>query len=110
MLARSRGLRPRDEREYLRGESIHLFTLRAALQEQQIDPDPLEVAHAIRDLVGGADKAGAQPAIRDAVVLERDLRLELRALDEVLVARVPPRARVTSIFPASASGGSPCIR
>src|SRR5919204_6350574 len=93
MLARSRGLRPRDEREYLRGESIHLFTLRAALQEQQIDPDPLEVAHAIRDLVGGADEAGAQPAVRDAVVLERDLRLEGGALHEIEEAGVPTRAR-----------------
>src|SRR6266568_279666 len=83
----------RDEREHFRGETLHLLALRAALQEQKVDPDLLEAANSLRDLVGGADKTGAQAPIRDAVVLERHLCLELRPLDEILVARVAARAR-----------------
>src|SRR6266571_2646929 len=81
----------RDEREHFRGETLHLLALRAALQEQKVDPDLLEAANSLRDLVGGADKTGAQAPIRDAVVLERHLCLELRPLDEILVARVEDR-------------------
>src|SRR5712691_4223967 len=83
----------RDEREHFRGETLHLLALRAALQKQQIDADLFEAADSLRHLVGGADKTGPEAAVRNAVVLERHLCLELRPLDEILVARVAARAR-----------------
>src|SRR2546428_5895886 len=83
----------RDEREHFRGETLHLLALRTALQEQKVDPDLLEAADSLRHLVGGADKPGTEAPIRNAVVLERHLCLELRPLDEILVARVAARAR-----------------
>src|SRR5438552_18692413 len=81
------------EGKHLGGEPVHLFTLRAALEEDEIDADALELAESLGDPLRRPDEPGAQAAVGHAVVLERDPRLELRSLHEILVARVPARAR-----------------
>src|SRR2546428_7615222 len=87
-----RGLRP-NEREDLLGDAVHLLALGTALKEEQVDADALELAYALGDLIGRADETRAQASVGDAVVLERHLGLELRAFDEIQVARVPAGAR-----------------
>src|SRR5438445_1310284 len=82
-----------NEREDFLGDPVHLLALRAALDQQEIDADPLELPNALGDLLRCPDKTRPQTAVRDAVVLKRNLGLKLRALDEVQVARIPSRAR-----------------
>jgi hypothetical protein len=48
-----------DEREHLVGEASHLLALRAALKQQQIDANPLELTNVLGDLLRRADKASS---------------------------------------------------
>src|SRR5437879_9418784 len=69
-------------------------SLRAAaeLEQQQVDPGPLELLDAPRDLLGRPHQAGLEPAVRDRVVLQADALLELRVGDPFLIVRVARRA------------------
>src|SRR5438552_1609475 len=87
------------EREDLRRETLHFLTLRARLQQQQINADALQGTHLVRHLIRRAYEAGAQAAVRNAVVLERYLGLQLRTLDEVLIARITAGARAYIGYP-----------
>src|SRR6266567_3232067 len=69
-------------------EPGHFLTLRRELQQHQADAGLLVSPEPLDDLVRGADQSAAQPAVGDAVLLDRDARLKLRALDEVLVGGV----------------------
>src|SRR5437773_1809847 len=74
--------RPREmlnphERKHILGEALHFLTLRARLQQQQVNADPLQRAHLLGDLLRRPYEAGAEAAVGDAVVLERHRRLEL---------------------------------
>src|SRR5665647_1187661 len=82
---RLRRARLRHQRHYLLRKALHLLELRAALQQQQVHTHRLEVAHAFRHLLRRAHEPRAEPAIRDRVVLETDLLLELRIRDPVTV-------------------------
>src|SRR5438034_1627233 len=82
------------EREHVFRDAIHLLALRTALEQHELAARLLERPQPLGDLLGRADEARAQTAIAHAVVLEADLRLELRALDEVEVRRVAARARL----------------
>ena len=53
----------------------------------------------VRHLFRRAYEAGAQAAVRNAVVLERYLGLQLRALDEVLIAGITAGARAYIGYP-----------
>src|SRR5919205_1400436 len=72
----------------LRGEALHLFELRAALEQEQLDARVLELFDARRDLLGRPHEAGAQAAVRDRVVFERHALLQLRAREPLLVVVV----------------------
>jgi hypothetical protein len=74
--------------DHVAAEAGHLLVLRRELKQQQVDPGLLVLPDALGDLRGRADEPGAQAAVGDAVLLERDVRFELRPLDEVAVRRV----------------------
>src|ERR671937_2126599 len=44
------------QREYLARDTVHLFPLRAALDEQELDADAFELPDALGDLLGRADE------------------------------------------------------
>ena len=69
----------------LLGKPLHLLELRAALQQQQAHTGCFELTHAIGDLLRCADKACTKPAVGDRVVLQRQMLIELRVGDSVLV-------------------------
>src|SRR6185437_7480853 len=79
------------QRHDLGGEALHLLELRTALEEQEPDAGFLELVHALGHLLGSADEAGAKATIRNGVVLERNLLLELRVRDPVLIVVVARR-------------------
>src|SRR6266702_1757647 len=60
-----------------RTEPGHLLALRRELEQQQVDAGVGVCRDPVYDLRGRPDQAAAQPAVRNAVLLERDLRLQL---------------------------------
>src|SRR6185369_17725259 len=77
--------------DYRRRESLHLFQLRATLQQQQIDARVFKLSHTLRDAFGCTDESGTQTAIRHAVVFERDLLLESRSRQPLLIIFITSR-------------------
>jgi hypothetical protein len=69
-------------------EALHLTVLGRELKQHQIDAGLLVGPDPGGDLLGGAHQARPQTAVGDAVLLQGDLRLQLRALHEVLVGGV----------------------
>src|SRR5580704_10589109 len=67
------------------GEALHFFQLRAELKQEQIGSGAFELANAVSNLLGGADEPGAQPAVRDGIILEGNALLELRVREPLLV-------------------------
>src|SRR5262249_14406495 len=61
------------------GKPLHLFQLRTALKQQQIDARLLKCSHLIEDLWRCAHQPGSQAAIGNRIVLERYPLFELRA-------------------------------
>src|SRR2546421_519482 len=70
------------------GEALHLFELRAALEQEQPDARGLELGDPLGHAFGRAYQAGAQAAVRDRVVFERDALFELRVGEPLLVVAV----------------------
>src|SRR5690348_506902 len=64
--------------DYLGCEALHLFVLRAELQEQQIDSSFLKFRNAFAELLRRAYQARTQTTIRYRVVFKRDALFELR--------------------------------
>ncbi len=58
------------------------------MEEDEVGAGFFELVEALGDLFGGTDEAGAEAAIRDGVVFERDALLELRAGEPLLVIRI----------------------
>src|SRR6185503_8414924 len=65
--------------EDLHAEALHFFPLRTELQEREIETDALQLIEPLADLFGCSDQPRAQAAIRDRIVLQRNVLLELRA-------------------------------
>src|SRR2546428_13578563 len=63
-----------DQREHPLREPVHLFALRATLEEHQAEADALEHADPVPDLLAVPDPPGPHPAVPHAAVVERDLR------------------------------------
>src|SRR5262249_27787095 len=73
------------------GKSLHFFELGAELEEDEVNPDFFELLEALGDLLGGAHKTGAEAAVRNGVVFERDALLELSTGEPLLVVQVARR-------------------
>src|SRR5450759_2471273 len=71
-IAQSYRSRSTNQWNHFLGESLHLFALRAELQQGDLDPDPVQRIETLCNRLRHADKSGAQTAIGDRVVLERD--------------------------------------
>ena len=73
-------------------EALHLFQLRAELQQHQVYANLFEFRHTFGNLFGCADQARPQPAIRNRVVFQRNALLQLCAAPATADSwRSPPR-------------------
>src|SRR5205807_1541723 len=70
------------------GKAFHFVQLRAELQEDQVHASGFELAEALGHLFRCSNKPGAQAAIRNRIVFERNALLELRSVEPLLVIRV----------------------
>src|SRR5215471_3063067 len=74
--------------DHLLGEAFHLFELRAELQQQQIGSGIFELRDALGHLLRRSHQAGAQSAIGNRVIFERDSLLELGISQPLLVVLI----------------------
>src|ERR1043166_2242726 len=72
-------------------ESLHLFQLRATLQQQQIDARIFKLSHTLCDTIRRADESGTKTAIRDAVLFERNFLFESRSCQPLLIVFITRR-------------------
>src|SRR3954470_24618124 len=84
-LTASSWLHVSDQRDDFFGKALHLLELRTALEEQQAHAGVLELANAVRHLLGSSDETGTQAAVGHGVVLQRHALLELRIGEPVLI-------------------------
>src|SRR6202521_2893356 len=67
------------------GETLHFFKLRAELEQHEVDPGGFELGDALGDLLGRADKSGAQATVRNGVIFQGNALLELGSRQPLLV-------------------------
>jgi hypothetical protein len=73
VLAKELSLGPAVPADHIGAESGHFLALRRELQQQQADACVCIGTDPVHDLVGRADQSAAQAAVRNAVLLKRDL-------------------------------------
>src|SRR5689334_6024801 len=81
------GLHP--SADHLVGEAFHLLELRAALQQQQIHAGARELCYTFGDLISRTSEPSAETTVRDRIVLEAHLLLELCVRDPVAIVVIP---------------------
>src|SRR5262249_43351627 len=74
--------------DHLARKALHLFQLRAELQQQMINPRVFELGNTFGDLLGSSHQPGAQSTIGNRVVFERDALFQLRIGQPLLVILV----------------------
>src|SRR6267378_1312441 len=70
-------------------KSLHLFELRAELQQHQVNSSSLKFRKLLRHLFRCSNQPGPQAAIRNRIIFERNALFELRSRQPLLVVRVP---------------------
>src|SRR5689334_5402863 len=76
---------------HLLRETLHLFGLRAELQQRQVDACAFQRLEPFGDRLRRADEARAQAPIGDRILLDGHGLLELGAGEPLLVVREPRR-------------------
>src|ERR1700674_1533079 len=84
---RQRGISPDDGFR----KAVHLFRLRAELQQHEVNAGGFELGHPLGHLFGRADKPRTQAAIRNRIIFQRNALLQLRSGQPLLVIRVARR-------------------
>src|SRR6266478_4525477 len=64
---------------YVLGKTLHLFKLRTALQQEEINANRFKLSDPFRNLAGCADQSGPQSPITDRVIFERNMLVKLCA-------------------------------
>src|SRR5260370_40750129 len=70
---------------YVLGKTLHLFKLRTALQQKEVNANRFKLGNAFRNLAGCDDQYGPKSSITDGVIFERNILVKLCAGQPLLI-------------------------
>src|SRR6266478_1498536 len=70
---------------YVLGKTLHLFKLRTALQQEEVNASGFKFGNAFHNLAGCADQSRPQSPIADGVIFERNMLVKLCAGQPLLI-------------------------